>query len=369
MKAIATVPTLLVLVCAAFVFGVRAEETAEDKIKKALTRKVSFEFVDTPLSDALEFIRRLSNVAIVVDPKAIADEREKATINLRVADMDMDKALQWILKLAELEYKIQNQAIYIFAPGQKDAPEKVVKKENDVAADAGVLRVRFANGDTIEADAAMLRQFPHLTQEIMGFGYDPGKDEMLALAPGRDFPPHIPVAAFIESAKTIAPDAKFNFDDKLKLLYVRSDDVDDLRRVNAIARALRRAPPNPGFAQAQANPNQKITLKATDRPLKEVLDQLCATARLIPFAADKEAAERFRQPITLDVNDMELKDCFSLVAKMTELHFEYQGNNRISFSAPEAPKFTQRPVKPPRPPVENSPREKPKLDPTAEPQF
>ncbi len=376
MKAIATVPILLVLVCAAFVPGARAEETAEDKIKKALTRKVSFEFVDTPLTDALDFIRRLSNVAIVVDPKIIADGKDKAAINLRVTDMNMDLALEWILKLAELDYKIRNQAIYIFSPEAKDELKKVVdvkkeidKKEIDAAAGPGMLRARFGNGAAIEADVAMIKQFPYLAQEILAFGFDPAKDEMLALAPGRDFPPHISVAAFIESVKTIAPDAKFDFDDRLKLLYIRSTEESDLRRIHAIARALRRAPPNPAFEQPFANPNQKVTLKATDRPLKDVLDKLCAMARLTPVAADRDAADRFRQPITLDVNDMELKECFFLVAKMTELRFEYQANNTIAFSMAGAPKLPQLSVKPPRPPAETAPKEKRKPDPAAEPQF
>ena len=371
MKAIATVPLLLALACAAFVPGARAEETAEEKIKKALTRKVSFEFVDTPLTDALDFIRRLSNVAIVVHPKIIADGKDKTTINLRVTDMNMDLALEWILKLAELDYKIRNQGIYIFPPGAKDEPEKVVdvKKEIDAAAGPGILRARFGNGAAIEADVAMIKQFPYLAQEILAFGFDPAKDEMLALAPGRDFPPHISVAMFIESAKTIAPDAKFDFDDRLKLLYIRSTDESDLRRIHAIARALRRAPPNPAFEQPFANPNQKVTLKATDRPLKDVLDKLCAMARLTPVAADREAVERFRQPITLDVTDMELKECFFLVAKMTELRFEYQANNTIAFSMAGAPKLPQLSVKPPRPPAETGPKEKRKPDPAAEPQF
>ncbi len=220
--------------------GCARGEEGEDRIKKALTRKVSFEFVDTPLTDVLGFVRQLGNITIVVDPKAL-DGRDKTSINLRVADMEMGQALDWVLKLAEMEYKIQDQAIFIYSPDEKKAADKKPKHANDAA--VGILRAKFATGDAIEADAAMLERLPHLSQEILSMAFDPVKDDILVLVPGRDIPLHVEVRAFIESAKAIAPGATFKFDDNLKLLYIQSKEGADLRRINAVARALRHAPP------------------------------------------------------------------------------------------------------------------------------
>ncbi len=91
----------------------RAEEPWKEEIRKKMKRLVSFEFVDTPLEDALKFLDSLTKVNIIMDPKAVADGANRTPINLRVQDMELELALKWILKLAELEYDLKNQAVYI----------------------------------------------------------------------------------------------------------------------------------------------------------------------------------------------------------------------------------------------------------------
>jgi Flp pilus assembly secretin CpaC len=90
------------------------EEAWKSDIRKKLTRKVTFEFVDTPLDEAISFLRSLANVTMIVDPKVIAGGAP--AINLRVTDMSLDLALEWILKLADLEYALKDNAIFISKP-------------------------------------------------------------------------------------------------------------------------------------------------------------------------------------------------------------------------------------------------------------
>ncbi|HYG74389.1 MAG TPA: hypothetical protein VEK08_05230 [Planctomycetota bacterium] len=87
------------------------EEAWKADIRKKLQRKVTFEFVDTPLDEAVSFLRSLANVTMIVDPKVIAGGAP--AINLRVTDMSLDLALEWILKLADLEYALKDNAIFI----------------------------------------------------------------------------------------------------------------------------------------------------------------------------------------------------------------------------------------------------------------
>ncbi|HEY3323695.1 MAG TPA: RNA polymerase sigma factor [Planctomycetota bacterium] len=87
-------------------------------IKTALSRKVTFEFVDTPLTECLAFLSSLTKVNFIVDPEAA---KENPRINLRVADMQMDLALSWILKLTEMDYMLKDEAVFI-ARG-KDLPK------------------------------------------------------------------------------------------------------------------------------------------------------------------------------------------------------------------------------------------------------
>ncbi|HLX65118.1 MAG TPA: hypothetical protein VKX17_27865 [Planctomycetota bacterium] len=91
----------------------RAEEPWKEEIRKKMKRLVSFEFVDTPLVEALKFLNTLTKVTIILDPKAVAEGADKTPINLRVQDMPLELALKWVLKLAELEYDLRQQAVFI----------------------------------------------------------------------------------------------------------------------------------------------------------------------------------------------------------------------------------------------------------------
>lgn len=91
----------------------RPEEPWKQEIRKKLSRHVSFEFVDTPLEEAIQFLNSLTKVNIILDPKIAAEGANKTPITLRVQDMEMDLALKWILRLAELEYDLRNQAVFI----------------------------------------------------------------------------------------------------------------------------------------------------------------------------------------------------------------------------------------------------------------
>ncbi|HEY3321753.1 MAG TPA: hypothetical protein VGP72_14880 [Planctomycetota bacterium] len=91
----------------------RVEEPWKSDIRKKLSRHVSFEFVDTPLEEAIQFLNTLSKINIIIDPKITAEGAQKTPITLRVQDMEMETALKWILRLAELEYDLRNQAVFI----------------------------------------------------------------------------------------------------------------------------------------------------------------------------------------------------------------------------------------------------------------
>jgi type II secretory pathway component GspD/PulD (secretin) len=89
----------------------KGEEQWKLDIRKRLQRRVSFEFVDTPLQEAISFLRSLTNVTMIIDPKVL--EGGAPTINLRVTDMTLELALGWILKLAELDFALKDKAIFI----------------------------------------------------------------------------------------------------------------------------------------------------------------------------------------------------------------------------------------------------------------
>jgi hypothetical protein len=88
-----------------------------------LETEVSFEFVDTPFVEAVRFIQHLASVNMVIDPKAVKDKGH-TPITLRVQDMPLHAAIKWVVRLAELDVSMEDDAIHI-KPKNPDAERKV----------------------------------------------------------------------------------------------------------------------------------------------------------------------------------------------------------------------------------------------------
>lgn len=106
--------------------SVAVQEAEEPEWKKEIRRKmdrrVSFEFVDTPLTEAVTFLHALTELNIIIDPRALEEVGGDINITLRVADMPLDLALKWILRLAGLDYTLKSEAVFI-STAQKLAGE------------------------------------------------------------------------------------------------------------------------------------------------------------------------------------------------------------------------------------------------------
>ena len=97
--------------------------------EKLASQKISFDFVETPLPDVLAFLSSLTDVTIILDPDAIRDGAP--TVTLRVNEMTLERALNWICKLASLKYNLKNEAIYVAHP--EKLRDRVVLRMYDVS--------------------------------------------------------------------------------------------------------------------------------------------------------------------------------------------------------------------------------------------
>jgi len=91
------------------------DEAWRQDIMRKLDKRVSFEFVQTPLSEAVQFLQNLTKVNMIIDPVAL-DEGGNQPITLRVSQMKLELALDWILRLAGLSYMLRDNAIFISSP-------------------------------------------------------------------------------------------------------------------------------------------------------------------------------------------------------------------------------------------------------------
>lgn len=135
------------------------EMDPEERLEAALDKRVSFEFIDTPFTETVQFIQALAKINIVLDPK-VAPAAEKKTITLRVADMPLGQALQWIVKLADLEMAPREGALFIFKPDPNP------KKIGEVELQYPGVRITF---DVTEADlpSDLRREIVHFVVDRM----------------------------------------------------------------------------------------------------------------------------------------------------------------------------------------------------------
>jgi len=90
----------------------------------ALAAKVTFEFLDMPLSEVLDFLGMMAKVKISVAPAQIKKGVDKTLINLRVTDMELRVALEWVARLAELEVLVEKGAIVLEAKRPQPTAEE-----------------------------------------------------------------------------------------------------------------------------------------------------------------------------------------------------------------------------------------------------
>ncbi len=158
----------------------------EEEVRKKLSRKVSFEFVDTPLVEGVSFIRSLTNVNVVLDPKIVAKGLDQKTVTLRVTDMDMKTALDWICRSVGLCCQLRDQAIFITLAEERHET------------DEGLSVYRLQQG----------------------------------------LPEGLTTEKLKELSAVAAPKARVAYDADLKLLVIACDDQKDLRRVEALLKVL-----------------------------------------------------------------------------------------------------------------------------------
>lgn len=94
------------------------EEKPEWKrnIMAQMERKVTFDFLETPLEQVVQFLQRVTGITIVLDPAALVDDMGTPVprnVTLRVDNMRFSSALNWILRLTDLRMSLRDEAIYM----------------------------------------------------------------------------------------------------------------------------------------------------------------------------------------------------------------------------------------------------------------
>ena len=235
---------------AALLFA-KAGEDWKVELRKKLSRKVSFEFANTPFLEAVEFLRGITKAQWVVEPGLARKlAREPRQVTLTVRDMELEQALKWLCRLAEADFELRDQAVFIFAPRELGERMPFKRLNPDMPPQkgaAGRFRVRLPNGAEVESDGTLLLRFPQIATELLDRALDRPKDGLLAYRVRLDDPA---LATLKKLLPNVAPKSRLDWEGVAPegwLLMIRGDDAAELRRAETLVRALLSAnlPPPP----------------------------------------------------------------------------------------------------------------------------
>ncbi|MFH1021968.1 MAG: M56 family metallopeptidase [Planctomycetota bacterium] len=86
----------------------------EKEIRAKLQKKITFQFDKQRFEDAVDFLRDVTKLPILVDPNAVA--KVNPTITLSGTDMSVELALNRLMKVTNLDYVLKDGVVYIFDP-------------------------------------------------------------------------------------------------------------------------------------------------------------------------------------------------------------------------------------------------------------
>jgi hypothetical protein len=88
-----------------------------------LAKSVTFDFVDTPVSEAVQFLSTLTKMSLKLPPDAVQRAGGGTAVTLRVVDMPLLFALRWCLRMVNLDVMLTDKGLLVAA--QRDILNKV----------------------------------------------------------------------------------------------------------------------------------------------------------------------------------------------------------------------------------------------------
>lgn len=108
-------------------WGYRPKTQRDDEIVKSLDEILNVDFNDVPLKDALNFIEASSQMEILIDDKALAEESisTDVNVNLTVNGLSKRKMFNHLLEKFALDYVIKDEVLMITTMSEADRLEEI----------------------------------------------------------------------------------------------------------------------------------------------------------------------------------------------------------------------------------------------------
>ncbi|MEX0675631.1 MAG: hypothetical protein WD063_01050 [Pirellulales bacterium] len=100
-----------------------APTPSEEKILAALAEQTKMQFIETPLQDAVEYLKSLHKIEIQLDSKALEDATigSDTPVTRQLKDIKLSSALNLLLRDLDLTYIIRDEILLITTPEQAES--------------------------------------------------------------------------------------------------------------------------------------------------------------------------------------------------------------------------------------------------------
>ncbi|MHC5018952.1 MAG: hypothetical protein ACYTGX_02335 [Planctomycetota bacterium] len=321
------------------------EAAAKAAFAKLDTLKVSIDFEDTPLTAAVEYMKQVSGVNILID-KAVTDEREidETRITLQVNDVSLRSALSLVLDFSNLVVRWRHSVLMITTPSKgrgkpvarmydvrditlemKDFPGPTIKLE----ASEGNQSVGIGGlGDEPESQAPSRDQIMDLIQELMPEDFEVEGTSITTFGNAILIRQSPEVHAKITAILSLPLPHPFNREvlEMIRpILFTLA--LAGLLGLAPLANAGDRVPVSAPDDSPQAKATwakldtQKISLDLSDAPVSEAFRFIRQTSglNLVVDGAVKQERDLDEERVNLQVDDVPLRSALSLLCDFTGL--------------------------------------------------
>ena len=253
------------------------------RIRETLSKRVSFDFVETPLQDVLSFISALVDLTIVLDTEALKDKPRFVT--LKVKDMRLEAALGWLLRLTGIQYALKDEAIFI-STRQRTSARPVTWM---IAAWGAVAKPEEA------------RALARFVENFLKSLPDARPDTRCWARPG-----------YALSVAALGPHTELAADLVGWLAHSKPGECHELGDARAVML------PPPALARLREAMKKKISFDFVETPLHDVVSFVSSLSDTT-IVLDPEAAKDKALKVTLRVNDMRLQNALDWALKLVKL--------------------------------------------------
>lgn len=270
--------------------------------------QVSLDFEDTPLEDAVSFVRDISGVNVVLDPGA-----EDVSVSLRLRSIALDDALTILTDCAGLERSVYGGVVYLHPEDASLIPGPSLPEDDGPDLELG--RTLEAREVTINFSQMPFSEAMGFIQEVSG----------LNLVLSRAALEHLDEEVTLQVKDLSLYDA----------LTLISQQVECTFRIHAgavlVCQPGERVVPAPVMgANVQGVKarlrDQRITINLNQTPLEEAIDFFQAITGL-NYVLSADAAGLSDEPITLHLRDLALADAMTLV--LQQAGCDWQVTNEV----------------------------------------